>query len=32
LPAWLDRILPHLNVEGPTPSVEAVEEPELISR
>ncbi len=31
LPAWLDRILPRLNVEGPAPSDHLAEEPELVS-
>jgi putative drug exporter of the RND superfamily len=32
LPAWLDRILPHLNVEGPAPADHMTQEPELVSR
>jgi putative drug exporter of the RND superfamily len=32
LPTWLDRILPHLNVEGPAPADHLIEEPELVSR
>jgi RND superfamily putative drug exporter len=32
LPMWLDRILPRLNVEGPTHEVAPSEDPELVSR
>ncbi len=31
LPRWLDRLLPHLDLEGPAvPDLEPVEEPELV--